>query len=289
MNAGAYSYTIGTGGTAGRAYYSGGTSGEASTFGDYSVFGGGNGLLGGVAIVNGGSFGGCTTGMTNMASSGGNSTETSSNRKVGLGAANGSCYGTYGNGGLGGWLAYNSTGRWTEEAHSGTSGAIIIEYANANNPVWGLYDSDNNLVESFENLGLSETVYNNGTENWSKLNSYGTGTKLVLPRPRFARIGGAAYTKSNIAEVVISPGTKVIQSSAFDSCYYLERITIPTDVVIISDYALSRVGDNVGKPCEIIYEGTFAQWQAITKSIYWGYGSNFTLYFTDHDPISYIG
>lgn len=77
------------------------------------------------------------------------------------------------------------------------------------------------------------------------------------------------FAHTFLRELVLPEGLKVIDTSTFESSYRLEQVTIPTSVTNIG-YAVFA---NCPSFTKIIYQGTKAQWNAITLDSYWRNGS----------------
>jgi len=71
-----------------------------------------------------------------------------------------------------------------------------------------------------------------------------------------------------------------IDGGVFEGCSGLTSITIPSSVTSIGDYAFQYCY----KLTSITYQGTKAQWNAITKGLFWDYETdNYTIHCTDGD------
>ena len=76
---------------------------------------------------------------------------------------------------------------------------------------------------------------------------------------------GAFRNCDNLVHVIFPEGLTVISESTFILCDNLTTLTIPSSVVYIGD----RMIDVAPKFEKVIYDGTIAQWQALTNNINW--------------------
>ncbi len=86
--------------------------------------------------------------------------------------------------------------------------------------------------------------------------------ELIIPGT-VKKIGQGVFEGINITSVKFEDGVQTIENFAFEQCYSLTSVTIPTSVTSIG---LSFNGCNALKT--IYYNGTQAQWNKITKSEY---------------------
>ena len=142
----------------------------------------------------------------------------------------------------------------------------------------GLFDADDNLVASWDTLvntyGMDCTINYNvkvTDSNYYKTNTasgycvlsnnsnLANGVKLVIGEVE--TIGRYAFTRCNLLKsVIIANSVNSIGAAAFYDCDSLTSVTIPNSVTFIDDGAFNH--------CKalytIIFEGTIAQWNAIT-------------------------
>ena len=93
---------------------------------------------------------------------------------------------------------------------------------------------------------------------------------------------GAFYGCSGLKSVTIGDGVTFIASSAFEHCSELTSVTIPNSVTSINSHAFY----GCAKLVSIQYNGTKAQWKAISKASdslnMWNYNTgSYTIYCTD--------
>ena len=83
------------------------------------------------------------------------------------------------------------------------------------------------------------------------------------------KIGVTAFSRCSVLKNVIIPDSVTfIDTGAFGSCEQLESITIPSSVTSIGEYAFRPYVFSKSIP-SITFEGTIAQWNAITKADNW--------------------
>ena len=83
-----------------------------------------------------------------------------------------------------------------------------------------------------------------------------------------------------LTNIVIPDNVRNIYRSAFYDCTGLMSITIPNSVTRIGDYTFK----NCTSLTNITFNGTQAQWNAITKGTDWNYNTgNYTIHCTDGD------
>ena len=131
------------------------------------------------------------------------------------------------------------------------------------------------------------------TVNWNATECVSAGT---LDYPIFTDC-------PNLAIVNIGDNVKLISSSAFCGCVTLKSITIPNSVTSIGYQAfrnctglasvtignsVTSIGERAFSRCtgltNITFNGTKAQWNAITKGPDWNYNTgNYTIHCTDGD------
>ena len=104
------------------------------------------------------------------------------------------------------------------------------------------------------------------------------GTSITIP-DSVTSIGESAFHNcSSLTSVTIGDSVTSIRSSAFSDCVKLTSITIPDSVTSIGDYAFSYCSSLTS----ITFQGTKAQWNAISKGYDWDYYTgNYTVHCTD--------
>ena len=126
---------------------------------------------------------------------------------------------------------------------------------------------------------------------------------IVIPSG-VTNIGNVAFSEcTDLVSVVIPDSVTEIGTSTFRACMKLESIVIPNSVTRLDDYtfqyckglkgivipdSVTSIGDEVFYDCcsltSIEFEGTKAQWNAISKGDGWNLGTgNYTVYCTDGD------
>lgn len=90
------------------------------------------------------------------------------------------------------------------------------------------------------------------------------GSVVVIGRDAF-------YNCDGLANLVIPSGITNIERQAFNSCSEIETLEIPASVTNI-DYRAFYLCDNLRI---VYYDGTEAEWAAVTKDKFWDEGSNY--------------
>lgn len=105
-------------------------------------------------------------------------------------------------------------------------------------------------------------------------------TSIIIPNS-VTRIGEAAFRScSSLTSITIPESVKFIGQVAFDGCSSLTSIIIPDSVTSIGDGAFN----DCSSLKSITFNGTKAQWNAISKDNYWNYNTgNYTIHCTDGD------
>ena len=107
----------------------------------------------------------------------------------------------------------------------------------------------------------------------SSSSSNGEPVKSVTIPNSITSIGDYAFEYcATLTSVVIQDGVTSIGTGAFNNCTSLSSITIPASVTNIDRHAFQ----SCGKLTNINFEGTVAQWNAITKGTEWTWLSNIT-------------
>ena len=129
------------------------------------------------------------------------------------------------------------------------------------------------------------------TLTWKELKNAANGTKYGYDASLIADTAireKAFYKCASLTSLIIPGGVTSIGRSAFNNCSALESVTIPDGVIGVSDYAFANssnliyvsVPDSVtsiggsafygcGLLSSINFQGTKAEWGAITKGSYW--------------------
>ncbi len=105
-------------------------------------------------------------------------------------------------------------------------------------------------------------------------------TSIIIPNS-VTRIGEAAFRScSSLTSITIPESVKFIGQVAFDGCSSLTSIIIPDSVTSIGEAAFN----DCSSLKSITFNGTKAQWNAISKDNYWNYNTgNYTIHCTDGD------
>ena len=108
----------------------------------------------------------------------------------------------------------------------------------------------------------------------------GTNTELILPS-YITQINIYAFRDCiGLTSVTIPNSVTSIDESAFRDCTGLVSVTIGNNVTKIGDYAFYKCTGLTS----IIFKGTKAQWNAISKGYRWNYDTgNHTIHCTDGD------
>ena len=104
-------------------------------------------------------------------------------------------------------------------------------------------------------------------------------TELVIP-DSVTSIGNNAFAASDLVTVTLPANLTSISDELFYNCGSLTSITIPDSVTSIGSYAFGRCTSLES----ITFQGTKAQWKAISKGGYWNTNTgNYTIHCTDGD------
>ncbi len=128
--------------------------------------------------------------------------------------------------------------------------------AQGDNLTWILYN-DGTLV-------ISGTGDMTSFENGKPWDSYIGKVKTITIEPGVTSIGASMYSFSGITSFIVPEGIKTIGSSAFSNCSQLATIYLPS--------SLTNISGNAFVECralrDIYFNGTKAQWNAISKPEY---------------------
>lgn len=144
----------------------------------------------------------------------------------------------------------------------------FISYCNGNYYFISLYG-----IKSFDVPDGVETIADYAFEDCDSLES------VTIPDSVTSIGRNAFYSCSSLESITIPDGVTTIDNGTFCFCCNLKNVTIPVSVTEIDSEAFYC--------CEsltsITYDGTKAQWKAITKLDWWDGGGteNYTVYCTD--------
>ena len=98
---------------------------------------------------------------------------------------------------------------------------------------------------------------------------------------RVTEVGSSAFENySSLTSIKIPDSVTEVGDHAFYNCSRLTSITIPDSVTEVGNYAFLYCSSLTS----INYNGTKAQWNAISKGSDWNiYTGNYTIYCTDGD------
>lgn len=127
----------------------------------------------------------------------------------------------------------------------------------ANDEIW-YTSSDGNIVTLNDTTVLPVIVSN----------TYSDGKGIIKFATELTSIGYRAfYYRTNLTSVTIPNSVTDIDERAFDENHSLTNVTIPNSVTSIGSMAFTWCV----KLTSILYLGTTAQWNAITKGQNWHY------------------
>lgn len=89
-------------------------------------------------------------------------------------------------------------------------------------------------------------------------------TSITIP-DTVTSFGYSAFLSSGLTSLTIPEGVTVIHEELLSGCADLESVTLPNSIQNIERFVFA----NCESLSEIIFEGTVAEWNAITKSAYW--------------------
>lgn len=140
----------------------------------------------------------------------------------------------------------------------------------------GLYDTNNNLINSWDDL-INKGLITVNNETLSSVSTTLSG-KLVISSNITNIQSRAFYKCSAITSIEIPSSITTIENSTFRDCSKLTSITIPNSIIKISDNAFY----NCFKLTSILFNGTQTQWDSITKGELWdNYTGNYTIHCTE--------
>ena len=130
---------------------------------------------------------------------------------------------------------------------------------------------------SLTSITIPDSVTSIGTKAFSGCSSL---TSVTIGNG-VTYIGQGAFSYcSSLTSITIPDGVTNIDSRAFENCSSLTSITIPDSVTSIGRYAFY----NCSALTDITFEGTKAQWNAISKGSGWNNDTgNYTVHCTDGD------
>lgn len=133
------------------------------------------------------------------------------------------------------------------------------------------------LVPGFENFNVSQS---GDKVTVTSLKNAKEVTNLIIPDGVTDIDSDAFGNCTGLTSVKIPNGVTSIGNAAFLNCAGLTSITIPDSVTRIGDIAFSGCSILTN----VIYQGTIAQWKAITKASNWNkYTGSYTIHCTDGD------
>ena len=164
----------------------------------------------------------------------------------------------------------------------------------------------NILLGAFENCKnlTSVTIPDSVTSiGWAAFRGCTGLTSITIPDSVTSISGWAFYGCKGLTSVIIGNSVTSIGENAFNGCSGLTSITIPDSVTSIGDRAFAGceglasviIGNGVTNIVEgafwgcigltsIMFNGTKAQWNAISKDDFWNYNTgNYTIHCTDGD------
>lgn len=107
----------------------------------------------------------------------------------------------------------------------------------------GLYDSNSNMIKSFDelvDLGAINLQSNNAIYGSSHLDQFENGVKLIIDNKVTKLTYGAFMGSTKLQEVVIGDGVTEISSGAFQDCTNLKKVNIGKNVKTISYSAFAN-------------------------------------------------
>ena len=114
---------------------------------------------------------------------------------------------------------------------------------------------------ALESISIPKNVTAIGSSAFSGCSSLKT---IILPK-NVNEVGSSVFYHCNsLEQVEIQASLTTIPQSSFNSCNQLKSVFIPMTVTAIESYAFNGCSNLT----EVVFEGTFAQWEKITKGTY---------------------
>lgn len=130
--------------------------------------------------------------------------------------------------------------------------------------------------------GLEKIILSTSTEKLSTGCFYNcTNLKEVEFSNSVTEIGGASFQNcTSLREVVLPSNITILAEQLFQGCSSLQSVTIPSGIIDIKN----NVFTDCGSLTELVFNGTMAEWEAITKQSDWALDTPITtIHCTDGD------